>query len=81
MQEFRVETIGPSRDCAVLRVTGEVDVYTAPVLRERIQDLTAKDVVHIIADLSRVDFSTRPVSESWSAASSESASTADRSRR
>jgi anti-sigma B factor antagonist len=56
MQEFRVETIGPSRDCAVLRVTGEVDVYTAPVLRERIQDLTAKDVVHIIADLSRVDF-------------------------
>jgi anti-sigma B factor antagonist len=51
-----VETIGPSGDCAVLRVTGEVDVYTAPILRERIQDLTAKGAVRIIADLSCVDF-------------------------
>jgi anti-sigma B factor antagonist len=56
MEEFQVETIGPSGDCAVLRVTGEVDVYTAPVLRERIRDLAAKGVVHVIADLSRVDF-------------------------
>jgi anti-sigma B factor antagonist len=56
MREFHVETIGPSGDCAVLRVTGEVDVYTAPILRERIQDLTAKGAVHIIADLSCVDF-------------------------
>ena len=56
MQEFRLETIGPSGDCAVLQVTGEVDVYTAPILRERIRDLAAKGAVHIIADLSRVDF-------------------------
>jgi anti-sigma B factor antagonist len=56
MQEFHLETVGPSGDCAVLRVTGEVDVYTAPVLRERIHDLAAKGAVHIIADLSRVDF-------------------------
>jgi anti-sigma B factor antagonist len=28
--DFHLETIGPSGDCAVLRVTGEVDVYTAP---------------------------------------------------
>jgi anti-sigma B factor antagonist len=56
MQEFHPETIGPSGDCAVLQVSGEIDLYTAPVLRERIQDLAAKGTVHIIADLSRVDF-------------------------
>ena len=56
MQEFHLETIGPSSDCAVLQVTGEVDVYTAPILRERIRDLAAKGTVHIIADLTRVDF-------------------------
>ena len=56
MQEFHLETIGPSGDCAVLQVTGEVDVYTAPILRERIRDLAAKGAVHIIADLRRVDF-------------------------
>ena len=56
MQEFQLETIGPSGDCAVLKVTGEVDVYTAPMLRERIQDLAAKGVVHIIADMSQMDF-------------------------
>jgi anti-sigma B factor antagonist len=56
MQAFHLETIGPSGDCAVLRVTGEVDVYTAPAFREAIVDLAAKGVVHIIADLTRVDF-------------------------
>ena len=56
MQEFHLETIGPSGDCAVLQVTGEIDVYTAPILHERIRDLAAKGAVHIIADLSRVDF-------------------------
>jgi anti-sigma B factor antagonist len=56
VQEFSVETTGPGGDCAVLRVAGEVDVYTAPAIRERIRDLAAKGAVHVIADLSRVDF-------------------------
>jgi anti-sigma B factor antagonist len=56
MQEFSVWTAGPGGDCAVLRVAGEVDVYTAPTLRERILDLAAKGAVHVIADMSRVDF-------------------------
>lgn len=30
--------------------------YTAPMLREQIRDLAAKDVVHLVADLSAVDF-------------------------
>ncbi len=56
MQEFHVENIGSSGDCAVLRIAGDIDVYTAPILRERIRDLAAKGAVHVIADLSRVDF-------------------------
>ena len=43
-------------DCAVLRVTGEVDAYTAPMLRERIRELAAGGAVHLIADLGQVDF-------------------------
>jgi anti-sigma B factor antagonist len=56
MSEFRLDTIGPAGDCAVLQVTGEVDLYSAPMLRERIRELAAKGAVHLIADLSQVDF-------------------------
>jgi anti-sigma B factor antagonist len=56
MREFRLDTVGPLGDCAVLQVTGEIDVYTAPMLRERIRELAAKGAVHLIADLSQVDF-------------------------
>ncbi len=56
MREFRLDTAGPADDCAVLRVTGEVDVYTAPMLRERIRELAGSGAVHLIADLGQVDF-------------------------
>jgi anti-sigma B factor antagonist len=56
MREFRLDTTGPAGDCAVLQVTGEVDVYTAPLLRERIRELAASGAVHLIADLGQVDF-------------------------
>ena len=56
MREFQLDTIGPIGDCAVLRVTGEVDVYTAPMLRDQIRELAAKGAVHLIADLGGVDF-------------------------
>jgi anti-sigma B factor antagonist len=56
MQDFHVEAVGPAADCAVLRVAGEVDVFTAPALRESILDLAAKGVVHVIADLRDVAF-------------------------
>lgn len=56
MHEFRLDIVGPIGDCAVIQVTGEVDVYTAPMLREQIRDLAAKGAVHLITDLSRVDF-------------------------
>src|SRR2546423_15021462 len=56
MHEFRLDTIGPVGDCAVLQVSGEVDAYTAPMLREQIRELAAKGAVHLIADLGQVAF-------------------------
>ena len=51
-----MDIIGPDGDCAVLRITGELDAYTAPFLRDRMRDLTAVGVRHVIADLRQVDF-------------------------
>ena len=56
MHEFRLDTVGPVGDCAVLRVAGEIDAYTAPRLREQIRELAAKGAVHLIADLGPVSF-------------------------
>lgn len=56
MQPFHLESTTVGADCAVLRIGGEVDVYTAPQLRERIIQLLASGVRHIIADLREVDF-------------------------
>jgi anti-sigma B factor antagonist len=40
----------------VLEVGGEVDVYTAPRLRERLVELIDGGAPHVIVDLNRVDF-------------------------
>ena len=56
MSGFRLDVDGHGDGRAVLHVTGEVDVYTAPQVREQIQDLAAKGTVHLIADLGPVEF-------------------------
>jgi anti-sigma B factor antagonist len=56
MQEFQAKIIGPTGDCAVLQITGDLDAYTAPALRQRMLDLNDDGVVHIIADMRQVDF-------------------------
>lgn len=40
----------------VISVVGEVDVYTAPRLRERLSDLVSSGQRHLVVDLSGVDF-------------------------
>src|SRR5688572_12851975 len=45
-----------SGDHTVLEVGGEVDVYTAPRLRERLVELVEQGARHVIVDLSRVEF-------------------------
>lgn len=56
MQSLQLESITAGADCAVLRVGGEVDVYTAPQLREHVIKLIANGTRHIVADLSDVEF-------------------------
>ena len=56
MQPFHLESITAGADCAVLRIGGEVDVYTAPQLRERVIQLLGHGARHIIADLREVEF-------------------------
>jgi anti-sigma B factor antagonist len=56
MIELRLDVDDRGDGRAVLRVAGEVDVYTTRQLREQIQDLAAKGTVHIIADLDQVEF-------------------------
>jgi anti-sigma B factor antagonist len=43
-------------DHAVLEVGGEVDVYTAPKLRERLTELIDSGARNVVVDLARVDF-------------------------
>ena len=41
---------------SVVEVGGEVDVYTAPRLRDRLNELVSSGQEHIVVDLARVDF-------------------------
>ena len=43
-------------DNAVLEVAGEIDVYTAPKLREKLIELVNEGSFHLVVDLERVDF-------------------------
>lgn len=43
-------------DYTVLGVAGEIDVYTAPNLRERLVELMSAGQTRIVVDLSRVEF-------------------------
>jgi anti-sigma B factor antagonist len=56
MPDFRQETVTAGDDCAVIQVTGEVDVYTAPLFRERVVELIGDGFIHLIADLRDVVF-------------------------
>ena len=43
-------------DRTIVEVGGEIDVYTAPRLREQLVDLVADGKYHLIVDMERVDF-------------------------
>jgi anti-sigma B factor antagonist len=58
-EEVRMELSLSTRavgDHTVLEVGGEVDVYTAPRLRERLIELVDAGAKHVVVDLSRVEF-------------------------
>jgi anti-sigma B factor antagonist len=56
MQPLHLETVTAGTECAVLRIAGEVDVYSAPQLRERVIRLLSDGVRHVVADLREVGF-------------------------
>jgi anti-sigma B factor antagonist len=43
-------------DHTVVTVGGEIDVYTAPKLREQLIDLVSAGSYHLIVDMEKVDF-------------------------
>jgi anti-sigma B factor antagonist len=43
-------------DRTIVEVGGEIDVYTAPRLREQLVDLVADGKSHLVVDMERVDF-------------------------
>ena len=43
-------------DRTVVEVGGEIDVYTAPKLREQLVDLVTDGTYHIVVDMENVDF-------------------------
>ena len=49
-------TVTDHHNCAVLAVTGEVDVATAPQLRQEAVRLAASGHTNLVIDLSGVDF-------------------------
>ncbi len=55
-QPIHLESFTAGGGCAVLRVAGEIDVYTVPRLRERVIHLVDEGALHIIADLRGVTF-------------------------
>src|SRR4051794_29763035 len=56
VEHFHLEPIAAGGNCAVLRIAGEIDVYTSPKLREQVIELLDKDAFHIIADMRGVEF-------------------------
>jgi anti-sigma B factor antagonist len=52
---LQVETI-TAGDCAVLRIAGEIDMYTAPDLRQQVIHLVDNGTRYVVADLRGVDF-------------------------
>ncbi|MBA3488182.1 MAG: STAS domain-containing protein [Longispora sp.] len=54
--ELSVEIEPTKDDHTLLRVAGEIDVYTAPKLREQLVALSEAGVRNIVVDLARVEF-------------------------
>jgi anti-sigma B factor antagonist len=47
---------GPGGDRTVVVVGGEIDVYTAPKLREQLIDLVSSGQYHLVVDMEGVEF-------------------------
>jgi anti-sigma B factor antagonist len=48
--------IGTNGDTSIITLVGEIDVYTAPRLRQALIDLVSQGSTDIVVDMDRVDF-------------------------
>lgn len=53
---LRVETTKPQEGVAVIALSGEVDVYTSPRVKQEIVDLLNAGITRLIVDLSGVEY-------------------------
>ena len=53
---LRVETKTPQEGVAVVGLTGEVDVYTSPRLKQEIVDLLNQGVSKVVIDTTKVEY-------------------------
>jgi anti-sigma B factor antagonist len=54
--QLKVDTRSPREGVAVIVLTGEVDVYTSPRLKQEMVDLLNRGQVHLIVDLNGVEY-------------------------
>lgn len=54
--DVSVSTSKTDGDVTVVAVTGEVDVYTAPTLRQHLRDATGEGVKRVVVDMTEVKF-------------------------
>jgi len=53
---LRVETQKPQEEVAVIALSGEVDVYTSPRVKQEVVDLLNAGTTRLIVDLSGVEY-------------------------
>ncbi|AJD90152.1 anti-sigma B factor antagonist [Jeotgalibacillus malaysiensis] len=53
---IKVDITEQTEDYAKLEIAGEIDAYTAPVLREKTEPLSKQDNMKVVADLSEVSY-------------------------
>jgi anti-sigma B factor antagonist len=54
--DLKVSDYTTDDDLTVINVEGEIDVYTAPKLREKLIDLVNKEKYHLLVDMEKVEF-------------------------
>jgi anti-sigma B factor antagonist len=54
--DLKVNDYAADDDLTVINVEGEIDVYTAPRLREKLIDLVNKGKYHLLVDMEKVEF-------------------------
>jgi anti-sigma B factor antagonist len=56
LNEHPVEGVDRTNGAVVVRLTGELDLYNAPILRTALFDLAAEQPERLVVDLGHVDF-------------------------